>query len=163
MKMANFCAMLATVIVGTAALNACTSTMNHESTGQIVDSSAITVAVKTKLAADSDISSLDINVTTFKDIVTLRGKVKTLEQKHKAVADASSVSGVRSVNDELKIVGGTHHHHHHHKSSSQTTSMNTDTGTTGTTTGTTGGTTTTDTTGTTGTGTTDTTTTTTGQ
>jgi hypothetical protein len=145
MKMANFCAMLATVLVGTAALNACTSTTNHESTGQIIDSSAITVAVKGKLAADSDINSLDISVTTFKDIVTLRGKVKTLEQKHQAVADASSVSGVRSVNDELKIVG--HHHHHHHKTSSQKTSMNTDTGTT---------------TGTTGTGTTDTTTTTTG-
>ncbi len=112
MKNSKVTVVLAALLASAFSLSACTSTTTHESTGQMVDSSAITVAVKTKLAADSDISSMKISVTTFKDVVTLRGKVYTQEQKMKAVDDAKSVSGVREVRDEL-VIG---HHHHHHAS-----------------------------------------------
>jgi osmotically-inducible protein OsmY len=109
MKNFKAVAVLAALLASALSLSACTSTATHESTGQIVDSSSITVAVKAKLAADSDISSLKISVSTFKDVVTLRGHVATVQQRHKAVEDARSVAGVASVKDEL-VVG--HHHHH---------------------------------------------------
>jgi hyperosmotically inducible protein len=111
MKKSKVTVVLATLLASVFGLSACTSTTTHESTGQMVDSSAITVAVKAKLAADSDISSLNISVSTFKDAVTLRGKVKTMAQKDKAVADARSVAGVGSVHDELHVM-----HIHHHSS-----------------------------------------------
>jgi osmotically-inducible protein OsmY len=117
MKNSKAVVVLAALLASALSLSACTSTATHESTGQVIDSSSITVAVKAKLAADSDISSLKISVSTFKDVVTLHGHVATEAQKHKAVEDAKSVAGVSEVRDEL-MVG---HHHHHHSSQNTTT------------------------------------------
>ena len=153
MKNSKAVVVLAALLASALSLSACTSTATHESTGQMVDSSSITVAVKAKLAADSDISSMKISVSTFKDVVTLHGHVATEHQKHKAVEDAKSVAGVREVRDEL-MVGGHHHHHKHHQ---KTADNDTGTGTTGTGTGTTGTGTTGTTDNSTGTGTTGTT------
>lgn len=59
--------------------------------------SAITTQVKTKLALESDIPSLDISVSTVDGIVYLNGKVETTLQADRVVELAQSVYGVKDV------------------------------------------------------------------
>lgn len=71
--------------------------------GDYVEDSVLTAQVKAKLAAASDIP-FDISVTTTKGVVALDGKVDTSLQASKAVELASSVHGVKDVNDsKLKV------------------------------------------------------------
>jgi hyperosmotically inducible protein len=56
-----------------------------------------TAAIKLKLAADSQLSALQISVDTTAGLVTLAGKVKSPELVDKAVNLAKSVEGVRDV------------------------------------------------------------------
>jgi len=66
--------------------------------------SAITTAVKTKLAAEHLGSLAKIKVDTDANgIVTLRGTARSQEDIDKAVAVASKTKNVRSVNNELTI------------------------------------------------------------
>ena len=62
-----------------------------------IEDSAITAAVKTKMAANSIISALDIKVETTKGVVKLEGNVKTTAEADTAVEIASSVEGVSDV------------------------------------------------------------------
>jgi hypothetical protein len=102
--------LLPVLLGGTVLLNGCASTPTQESTGQVVDSSAITAEIKSKFIADSEISSLSISVETFKDRVTLSGYVDNKHQRRKAVDIAEHTNGVKSVRDELVI-----RHHRHHR------------------------------------------------
>src|SRR3546814_4460395 len=57
---------------------ACTaSSPTSESAGQYVDSAAITTKVKAALAKDPQVSAMQVNVETFKDVVQLSGFVNT--------------------------------------------------------------------------------------
>jgi osmotically-inducible protein OsmY len=85
------------------ALGGCASTSQNESTGQYIDSSALTMKVKTKLLSDDSVKSLPITVKTYKDIVQLSGFVDNQYQKNKADEIARSVPGVRDVQDSLII------------------------------------------------------------
>ena len=68
-----------------------------------VDDLAITTEVKAKLIQEQDIPK-DIEVTTKGGIVSLKGKVDTHLQAHKAIEVASSVDKVVDVIDtELKV------------------------------------------------------------
>jgi hyperosmotically inducible protein len=93
------------VVVLTAYLAAvgCSSTHSEESTGQFVDSSAVTMKVKSKLVADKSINALAITVKTYKNSVMLSGFVDTVAQKHHAVEVARHVKGVASVTDALVV------------------------------------------------------------
>jgi osmotically-inducible protein OsmY len=82
---------------------ACTSTRTSESTGQYVDSAAITSKVKAALLGDSGLKSFEISVDTFKDVVKLTGVVNSDQVKARAGEIAAGVSGVRSVQNEIIV------------------------------------------------------------
>lgn len=84
-------------------MTACTSTTKTESTGQYVDSSAITLKVKSRLAADKYVKSLPITVKTYKNIVQLSGFVDDMYQEQRAVNIAQSVPGVVEVQNSLIV------------------------------------------------------------
>ena len=64
----------------------------------------VTSATKLKLLADSRVPGLDVNVDTRGGEVTLFGMVPTKESKAAAEEIAKSVSGVRTVKNELQVV-----------------------------------------------------------
>ena len=82
---------------------ACAETGTRESTGQYIDSAAITTKVKTAIAQDDMLSVLDISVKTYKDVVQLSGFVDTPAQKVHATTVASNVTGVKSVRNDLVV------------------------------------------------------------
>ena len=69
----------------------------HESTGQYVDNSVVTLKVKSKLLADTNLKSLAISVTSDKGLVTLKGFVDTEAEKQQAIKLAKQVEGVTNV------------------------------------------------------------------
>lgn len=71
---------------------------------QDLSDSWITTATKLRLLADDATPALSINVDTDEGIVTLFGVVPTQEAKKAAEAQASRVSGVRSVVNSLQVV-----------------------------------------------------------
>lgn len=88
---------MATSLVG------CAGGSNRESTGQYIDSAAITTKVKAKLAQDEQVSVFDISVETFKDVVQLSGFVDNAAQKQRAAQVAASVEGVRKVENNISV------------------------------------------------------------
>ena len=90
------------IIIGFSALLAC-QTPAGRSTGEVIDDSTISTKVKSKLFGDDQLSGFAISVKTFEGEVTLTGAVKSAEQKERANDIAQSVSGVKSVNNLLKI------------------------------------------------------------
>ena len=64
---------------------------------------AIVAAIEGKLAAGSDTSGLNIDVDVQDGVVTLSGTVRTAEARAEAEAIAKSVSGVKSVKNELRV------------------------------------------------------------
>lgn len=84
-------------------LAACASTRTQESTGQYVDSSAITTQVKALLAADDFLKSFAIGVETHKNVVQLSGFVDSEKAREKAEKLAESVEGVKSVKNDLIV------------------------------------------------------------
>lgn len=64
----------------------------------------ITAKVKALLAAESDIRSLNISVTTENGVVYLDGRVDTRLQANRVAELAQSVQGVRDVNDSKLTV-----------------------------------------------------------
>jgi hyperosmotically inducible periplasmic protein len=70
-----------------------------------VGDAAITAAVNAKLAADSELSALRINVDTRDGRVTMSGDAPTLAARQRATELARSVDGVRDVGNSLTIQG----------------------------------------------------------
>jgi hyperosmotically inducible protein len=71
--------------------------------GEKVDDAAITAKVKTALMAEPGLRSLDINVDTRDNVVTLNGLVDSQEKKQRAMQVAQGVEGVKSVSDNLVV------------------------------------------------------------
>lgn len=71
--------------------------------GEVIDDAAITTKVKAKLFDESVLRGLAISVKTFEGEVVLTGAVDTPEQKERAAEIARSVSGVRKVENLLKL------------------------------------------------------------
>lgn len=93
----------ASALLSSLVLVGCASTPHHESTGQYIDSSALTLKVKTKLLEDKKVKSLPITVNTYDNVVQLSGFVDTQYQKDRAERIARSVEGVTSVKDNLVV------------------------------------------------------------
>jgi osmotically-inducible protein OsmY len=89
---------LAILLVGCVA-----STPKQESTGEYMDSSAVTTKVKGRLLADEKVKSLPITVTTYKGRVQLSGFVESQGQIDRAVNIARNTPGVQSVENDLVI------------------------------------------------------------
>ena len=81
----------------------CASTPNSESTGEYLDSAAITAKVKAELALSGDTSALEIEVETFRDTVQLSGFVDSEEEKAAAEKIAKDVVGVKKVDNALLV------------------------------------------------------------
>ena len=71
--------------------------------GTAFDDSAITASIKAKLAADAQLSALDIQVVTEKGDVVLTGKAPSDSDRVRATTLASSVQGVRAVENHLVL------------------------------------------------------------
>jgi len=81
----------------------CSSTPQKEGTGEYIDDSVITTKVKTAIFNESTLKSAEINVETFKGVVQLSGFVNSQADINKAVEVARSVSGVKSVNNAMRV------------------------------------------------------------
>ena len=66
---------------------------------------AITQAIRKAVVADKALSTNahNVKIITSNGVVTLRGPVKSPEEKDKVAAKAKSVAGVKSVDNKLEI------------------------------------------------------------
>lgn len=94
---------LLVAVLATVLLAACAATLKQESTGEYLDDTAITARVKTALLADKQVSGMAINVETFKGTVQLSGFANSTQEKEKATEVARSVSGVKSVKNDIRL------------------------------------------------------------
>jgi hyperosmotically inducible protein len=74
-----------------------------ESVGRVVDDSAITAQVKTKLVADVPGDAYKINVETSGGVVQLTGFVDSSDVRGRAAEIARGVTGVREVRNDLEV------------------------------------------------------------
>jgi len=74
-----------------------------KSTGRFLSDEEITTAVKTKLAANSGVHSMDVHVDTDKGIVTLTGEVRNDAEKADAARIARDTKGVKRVIDRMTV------------------------------------------------------------
>ncbi len=82
----------------------CSVKSGQESTGEYVDSAAISTKVKTKLATDGSVALANqVKVETLKDIVQLSGFVPSAADRTKAEQIAWSVDGVRGVRNDIIV------------------------------------------------------------
>lgn len=91
----------------TLALAACSTTQEGESkssAGSYVDDATVTAKVKTAIATDVGVkAAANVNVETHKGVVQLSGFADSDEQAGRAVTAARKVSGVRSVENDIRI------------------------------------------------------------
>ncbi|MCX7095027.1 MAG: BON domain-containing protein [Methylobacter sp.] len=81
----------------------CAGGPTHESTGEYLDDFALTTKVKTSILGDSKLKMLQINVETYKGVVQLSGFVDSANAVARAAQLASTVKGVKSVNNSLIV------------------------------------------------------------
>jgi len=80
-----------------------TSAGISDKTGVKVEDAMITTKIKAAFLAESDISSMDINVTTIDGVVMLTGSADSLASSQKATEVARQVAEVKQVNNQLVI------------------------------------------------------------
>jgi osmotically-inducible protein OsmY len=85
------------------AFTACAETSTNESTGAYVDDSAITSKVKTAILKDPALKVMQIDVTTYKNVVQLSGFVDTPQMVERAGTVAKQVNGVTAVKNDLIV------------------------------------------------------------
>jgi osmotically-inducible protein OsmY len=81
----------------------CAGTSQKEGTGEYVDDSVITTKVKSAIFHEPGLKSSEINVETFKGVVQLTGFVNSQADINRAVELARSVSGVKSVKNDMRL------------------------------------------------------------
>lgn len=82
---------------------ACTATPTSESTGEYLDSTAVTTKVKAQLIDSLGAKAFKINVKTYKDEVQLSGFVSSEVTKKRAGVIAASVDDVKQVRNDLIV------------------------------------------------------------
>jgi hyperosmotically inducible protein len=90
-------------ILVTLAVVAAPAAASDRSLGEKIDDAKITTAVKAKLAVERAKNLVDVGVETNDGIVRLFGKVPALDDKFEAERIARRTSGVRDVNNQLKV------------------------------------------------------------
>lgn len=66
---------------------------------------AITASIRVDVAKDPGLSNLKIEVDTLNGVVTLRGETTNADARSRAGNVARNISGVVSVNNEIKVLG----------------------------------------------------------
>ena len=98
-------ALTLSVLLGTAVLVAtgCSVARDQQTVGSYVDDSAITTAVKAKMAEDKTVSATAISVETLKGTVQLSGFAKSQAEKDRAESIARSTKNVRAVQNSIVV------------------------------------------------------------
>ena len=91
------------VAVSLVSVVGCASGPQKEGTGEYIDDTAITTKVKAAVLNEPTLKSAEINVETFKGVVQLSGFVNSQADVNKAVTVARSVSGVKSVKNDMRV------------------------------------------------------------
>jgi len=89
--------------VALTALAGCSATQQRESTGQYIDDTGITTAVKAAIFNEPTLKSAEINVETFKGRVQLSGFVSSRASIDRAVTVAQGIKGVTSVGNDMRL------------------------------------------------------------
>jgi len=84
----------------------CASTPKQEGTGEYVDDTVLTTKVKAAIFNEPTLKSAEINVETFKGVVQLSGFVSSTTMQTKAMEVARTVSGVKSVKNDMRLKAG---------------------------------------------------------
>ncbi len=90
-------ALMLTTVVG------CAGTAKQESTGEYVDDTVITTAVKAAIIKEPTLKVAEINVETFKGVVQLSGFVAAQDSIATASTVARGVKGVKSVKNDIRM------------------------------------------------------------
>ncbi|MEP7243995.1 MAG: BON domain-containing protein [Gammaproteobacteria bacterium] len=99
--------MMAVALVALGSMTvACTPTRTTKSAGETIDDGTVTAKVKTALARDPATSAFKIDVETFRGDVQLNGFVETADMKGAATRVAKSVTGVKKVDNNLRVQAG---------------------------------------------------------
>src|SRR5690606_32620062 len=92
------------LLVGGAAAGGYYVGKDERTTGEIADDGVITAAVKSKFIGDDLVKARNINVDTYRRVVTLVGTVDSAAARDRAISLARSVNNVaRVVADELVV------------------------------------------------------------
>ncbi len=83
------------------ALTACSTT---QPVGEQMSDAAITAKVKSKMATNSDVRALNIDVDTQEGVVYLIGRVQDEAERREAQRIAEDTDGVREVKNLLEVV-----------------------------------------------------------
>lgn len=92
-----------TLTLFTLLMVACAGTPSSESTGQYLDSTALTAKVKASLVDELGTKGFAIQVKTFKDEVQLSGFVDNPAIKRHAGVIANSLHGVSRVQNDIIV------------------------------------------------------------
>lgn len=84
-------------------MSGCAVTRGQETLGAYVDDTTITTRVKSRFFEDKDVAGSSISVETLNGTVMLSGFAKSTLEKQRAESIARSISGVRSVKNEISI------------------------------------------------------------
>lgn len=95
-------AKIAAVLLLSGLLGGCQA-VTGRTTGQNIDDSNTTAAVKTQLARDKVSSLTRIDVDTNAGVVSLNGTVESAEQRARAEQIAKGVGGVKRVINNLQV------------------------------------------------------------
>ena len=76
-----------------------------QTVGEYIDDSVVTAGVKRKVLEEKELSALDLSVPTHAGVVTLSGKIDTLERAQLAERTAKQVDGVKNVVNDLLVDG----------------------------------------------------------
>jgi hyperosmotically inducible periplasmic protein len=85
------------------ALSGCNVIRGESTAGEYVDDVTITTKVKAELVDSGKVDASDVNVDVNKGRVTLSGWATTQEERTRAAQLAGAVSGVKSVDNRIKI------------------------------------------------------------
>lgn len=96
------CVCVTPVIAGSLVVG-CAGDRYHESTGETIDDSAITVRVKSALGGDPQYKYGEVHVTTFKGTVQLSGFVNSKDARSRAEDLAKNVEGVKQVDNGIAM------------------------------------------------------------
>jgi osmotically-inducible protein OsmY len=86
-----------------ALVTGCAGDRYHQSTGEAIDDTGITVRVKHALSNDAEYKYGGVEVKTFKGTVQLSGFVDTRAQKSRAADLAKGVEGVKDVENNITV------------------------------------------------------------
>mgnify|MGYP003721234557 CR=1 FL=1 len=93
-----------TVLIGGAGAGGYVVGTDERPVGVISEDIAITTSVKAALIKDEQIEAFDINVDTYRSVVTLHGDVKNSSQLNRAIQLARTVKGVKNVISKLAVI-----------------------------------------------------------